>query len=387
MAGWRQIAVSSRGDLGFSRASCKPMSDSSPPARHILSFAQTLKGGGVERALLRMADGWARAGRQVTLVIGDPQGALAHELPAGVAVRALGSGTYRALFGLPAIVRATAPDVIFCPGNHYSAAAWWLRRRLGPGCPPLVGKISNALVRPDLPRGAGAAYRGWLRMQPGFLDRVVAMTPAMAAEAVAAMALPPERVAVIPNPPALPIRGAPPPPLPDGRFILGVGRLAPQKRWDRLIAALPRLTDPSVALLILGEGDERPALERLVARLGLADRVMMPGHAPDPLPAIARADVVALTSEFEGVPGVVREALAAGTPVVATDSSVAIHELIDTPDRGSVVVPGDRAALVAALNHWLAPARPRPLPLVEQGPDPITAYLALFDSLAVQSGR
>jgi glycosyltransferase involved in cell wall biosynthesis len=114
---------------------------------------------------------------------------------------------------------------------------------------------------------------------------------------------------------------------------------------------------------------------------------MMPGHAPDPLPAIARADLVALTSEFEGVPGVVREALAAGTPVVATDSSVAIHELIDTPDRGSVVEPGDRAALVAALNHWLAPGRPRPAPLVEQGPDPIAAYLALFDTLAVQSGR
>ncbi|MFL9840322.1 glycosyltransferase [Sphingomonas sp. ST-64] len=357
------------------------MPDQTPSASHILSFAQTLQGGGVERAMLRMAGGWARAGRRVTLVIGDAGGALSHELPDGVAVRELRSSAYRALFGLPALVREIAPDIVFCPGNHYTSAAWWLKRRLRRACPPIVGKVSNALVRPDLPRGAGAAYRAWLRMHPSFLDAVVAMTPAMAEEAERAMGIRDARLHVIANPPALPIPGAPQPKLPEGRFILGVGRLAPQKRWDRLITAMPRLIDPAVRLVILGEGEERDALERLVERLGLSDRVSMPGHAPDPLPAIARANLVALTSEFEGVPGVVREALAAGTPVVATDSSVAIHELIDSAARGSVVPPGDRARLVGALNHWLVPGRARPEPLVETGPDPIATYLALFDSL------
>ncbi|PKP91596.1 MAG: glycosyltransferase [Alphaproteobacteria bacterium HGW-Alphaproteobacteria-16] len=355
-----------------------------PPCAHILGYAQTLKGGGVERALLRMADGWARAGRRVTLVIGDARGALAHELPDGVAVRELGNPAYRALFGLPDVIGDVKPDLIFCPGNHYSSAAWWARTRLGVACPPIVGKVSNALVRPDLPRAAGAGYGAWLRLHPRFMDVMVAMTPAMAREAVAMTGIDAARVAVIANPPTQPIPGAPPPPMPNGRFILGVGRLAPQKRWERLIAALPRLHDPDVKLLLLGEGEERDTLERLVERLGLTDRVLMPGHAPDPLPAIARAQVVVLTSEYEGVPGVIREAIAAGTPAVATDSSVAIPELIDSPLKGSVVEPGNRAQLVGALNHWLMPGRQRPQPLIEHGPDPVQAYLDLFDRLVAQ---
>ena len=110
--------------------------------------------------MLRMADGWAKAGRRVTLVIGDSGGALAHEIPDGVAVHELGSTAYRALFALPGIVRELSPDIIFCPGNHYTGAAFWLRRRLGRACPPIVGKVSNALVRPDLRRGASSPRRG-----------------------------------------------------------------------------------------------------------------------------------------------------------------------------------------------------------------------------------
>ncbi len=336
--------------------------------------------------MLRMAQGWIDAGRQVTMVLGSREGPLADEIPAGMTVIELGDARYAALGALAATARRIAPDVIFCPGNHYSGIAALARLRLGRGCPPIIGKVSNALVRAELSAGAQWRYRRWLRLHPWFLDHVVAMTPAMAAEAIAEMHLPPARVSVIANPPALPREGAAPVALPAGRYLIGVGRLEPQKRWDRLIAALPMLHDRGVQLLILGEGSARAALEAQVAALGLGARVTLAGHAPDPLPALAGAAVAVLTSDYEGVPGVLREALSVGTPVVSTESSVAVREIVTGDALGNVVPRDDSAALVAALDRWLAPDAVRPAP-VAPGGDPIGAYLALFDRLAAQRSR
>ena len=352
----------------------------SETAQHILIYAQRLQGGGVERAMLRMADGWLAAGRRVTLVLGSREGPLATEIPDGVELIELGSGRHGALLGLPAHVRAIGPDLIFCPGNHYTGIAAWTRLRLGKACPPIVAKVSNALVRPELSAGAAWRYRRWLRLHPRFLDHVVAMTPAMAEEAMREMGMPAERVSVIANPPALPRPDAAPVALPEGRYLIGVGRLEPQKRWDRLIAALPRLADREVKLVILGEGGARAALEAQAATLGLGERVTMPGHAGDPLPALRGATVAVLTSDFEGVPGVLREALSVGTPVVATESSVAVREIVASPELGSVVARDDADALVAAIDHWLRPDAERPAPVMAGG-DPIAEYLALFDRL------
>lgn len=350
-------------------------------AQHILTYAQRLQGGGVERAMLRMARGWLESGRRVTLVLGSREGPLAAEIPDGIALIELGDARYSALLSLPGHVRAVRPDLIFCAGNHYSGIAAATRLRLGRGAPPIVGKVSNALVRPELSPGAAWRYRQWLKLHPRFLDHVVAMTPAMAAEAVAEMGMPADRVSVIANPPAGPIAGAVPVALPEGRYLIGVGRLEPQKRWDRLLAALPRLADRQVKLLLLGEGGARAELEAQVAALGLGDRVTMPGHAGDPLPALKGAAVAVLTSDYEGVPGVLREALSVGTPVVSTESSVAVREIVHAPELGTVIDRGDAEGLVAALDHWLGPDALRPAPVSLVG-DPIAEYLALFDRLA-----
>ncbi|MFA6117384.1 MAG: glycosyltransferase [Sphingomonas sp.] len=356
-----------------------------PEAASILAYAQTLKGGGVERVLLRLARNWADLGRRVTLVIGDTSGPLAAELPANVPasvdVRVLGDPSYSGLRAVAGIVRTVAPDLIFCPGNHYTGMALYTRLRLGPRCPPIVAKVSNRLDRTDQGALLSLGYRTWLRLHPRFIDHVVAMTPAMRDEAIGAMHIAVDRISVIPNPPAPALTDEAPSWLPAGTFLLGVGRLAPQKRWDRMIAALPRLARGDVHLVILGEGAERTALEAQAAALGLQGRVHLPGYVSDPRAALGRAAAVVLTSDFEGVPGVLREALAEGTPVVSTDSSVAVREIVTGPALGSVVAPGDEQALVAALDHWLAPGRARPEPIPEPGTDSAQRYLDLFDSL------
>ena len=300
-----------------------------------------------------------------------------------MAVVALGGGGgYRHMLALPALVRKMAPDVIFCPGNHYTAVAAWTRLRLGRRCPPIVGKVSNATARGDHHAALDLAHRAWLSRHGSFLDHLVAMTPATLGAAEAAMRMQ-GRASVIPNPPALG-RGGQGVALPAGPVILGVGRLVAQKRWDRMIAALPRL-DAATSLVILGEGPLRATLTAQAAALGVAARVHLPGHAADPLPTMARARVLVLPSDFEGVPGVLREALSVGTPVVATDSSRAIAEIVADPTLGSIVPRDDADALVAALRHWLADDAVRPDPLPQPGADAAARYLTLFDRLVTRA--
>lgn len=351
------------------------------PADHILAYARDLSGGGVERALLRLAGEWAEGGRRVTLVLGEGTGPLAVELSMRVELVEIGTASMRALAAaVPRVARARRPDLIFCPGNHYTGIAAWTRARLGRRCPPIVAKMSNAVQRGDHGAILDTGHRGWLRLHGYFLDHLVAMTPVTAAVAARATGMI-GRTSAIPNPPPKRLPGAVLPPFPAAPFVLGVGRLAQQKRWDRLIAAMPAL--PGVPVMILGEGTARGALLAQAAALGVAERLRLPGHAADPLPAMARARVLALPSDFEGVPGVLREALSVGTPVVATDSSPAVREIVCEPTLGTVIARGDEAALVSALRYWLAANRPAAVPL--PGGDSSQRYLALFDR--VVAGR
>ncbi|MFQ5783900.1 MAG: glycosyltransferase family 4 protein [Alphaproteobacteria bacterium] len=132
----------------------------------------------------------------------------------------------------------------------------------------------------------------------------------------------------------------------DGVTLLSVGNLVPLKGHNLVIAALSSL--PQARLLIAGGGPDRPALEALAIRLGVADRVRFLGRVGhEELPRIyGTADALVLASSREGWPNVLLEAMACGTPVVATEVG-GIPEVVATPAAG-VLMPERSAEGVAA---------------------------------------
>ena len=153
----------------------------------------------------------------------------------------------------------------------------------------------------------------------------------------------------------------------DGAAILSVGALIPRKNQALLIAALPQLAD--VSLLLAGEGEMEREYRALARRLGVADRVRLLGNVPhDDLPGLyAAADVMALVSSSEGLANAWVEALACGTPVVASNVGGA-PELIRSDDAGRIVAQ-DVAAIVAATRALLD----NPIP-----PERVAAQVAHF---------
>jgi glycosyltransferase involved in cell wall biosynthesis len=146
-------------------------------------------------------------------------------------------------------------------------------------------------------------------------------------------------------------------PLPDrARALLCVSRLAPQKGIDTAIRALAivRRTHPDAVLVALGEGPERPALERLARELAVADALIMPGRVGDVAALYRRCELLVHTARWEGFGLAMLEAMLAGKPVVAARAGAA-PELVEDGRTGSLAPADDPAALaeaiVALLSH------------------------------------
>jgi len=142
-----------------------------------------------------------------------------------------------------------------------------------------------------------------------------------------------------------------------GPLLISAGALVPRKRHHLAIQAMAHL--PGATLLVVGEGPERPALEREIARLGVADRVRLTGPKPHAeLPALfAAADALVLMSESEGLANVWVEALACGTPIIVPDIGGA-SEVLSNPQAGALAA-AEPEAVAAAVRAILAAPPPR----------------------------
>lgn len=137
-----------------------------------------------------------------------------------------------------------------------------------------------------------------------------------------------------------------------GIWACFAGRLVPEKGLDGLLRAWAEgLADmPKVRLLIVGDGEERPGLEALAARLGLENRVRFSGAVPESLPYLQASDLYVQPSFTEGLPIAVLEAMACGLPAVASAVG-GVTDLLRDGQNGLLVTPGDLAGLGGRLRN------------------------------------
>ncbi len=132
--------------------------------------------------------------------------------------------------------------------------------------------------------------------------------------------------------------------------IVGMGRLTLQKDFGTLIRAFARVRKQLKSrLLILGEGEERGALQDLSHSLGVTDDVELVGFVANPYAYLSRAELFVLSSRWEGLPGALIEALACGAKVVSTDCPSGPREILNDGAYGQLVPMKDDGALAEAM--------------------------------------
>lgn len=329
--------------------------------------------GGVERVALNLAEHWQQTGHQVTIVLGRDEGLDRGRASASLAYRTRASRVPTARFEtlwmiwcLFLFLSRERVDVIFCPGNTYAVVCVAMRLLMGENCPPIVSKISNDLVRRDRSALLRRVYRVWLRAQGMVFDRFVALAEPMHGEIVDAMGVGSHRVTTIHDPAMTRARFDRLAAIPrlrvdrDRYRFLALSRLVPQKNLEVMLRGFAAGLRPGDELAIVGDGPERAGLESLARRLAIEDRVRFVGHVTDPDPYLRDADCLLLSSNYEGVPAVVLEAIAAGLQIIATDCSSSMQALAGHGTRATLIPVRDFDALgreISRIDHV-----PRPGP-------------------------
>ena len=321
----------------------------------------SLHGGGAERVTVRLAGALRRLGWRTTLVTLEGPGTDHYPVPEGVVRVALHragasggtAGALRANLGRVRALRATLreADADVAIGMMATCSVLVALATLGTG---IAAVGAERIHPPRLP--LGRAWETARRLAYPRLDAVVALTE-RSAEWLRRHARA-RRVVVIPNAVQWPLPELAPAVEPArwlgpaDRLVLAIGRLDAQKGFDVLLRAFARMRDarPGWRLAILGDGPQRAALEGLGATLGLGEALVMPGRVGNVGAWLARADVYALSSRFEGFPNTLVEAMSAGLACVATDCETGPREIVTDGVDGLLVPVDDEAALLRALD-------------------------------------
>jgi glycosyltransferase involved in cell wall biosynthesis len=331
--------------------------------RKILILIHGLGGGGAERVTVNLAGIWASAGDDVVIATFEDMDEIAYVLPPGVRHVKLGIagasgsatlalvGNIRRISRLRLLLREETPDIAI--GMMTTSAVLLALARNNRML--AIGAEHN--YPPLLPMGR--AWEWLRRWSYGRLDAVTALTTEGRTWLLKNTRA--RHVVVAPNAIHMPLPGGDPvldvsktvPPC--CRLMLSVGRLEPQKGFDRLIDAFAKVagTRPDWILAILGEGSQREELEAQVDRLDLQERVVLPGWAGNLSAWYQASDFLALTSRFEGFGNVLIEAMAHNCPTLSVDCDTGPRDIIANDVNGLLVPQDDPAALTTAMARMM----------------------------------
>lgn len=307
----------------------------------------------------------ARTGTPVDLVLVRREGPYLSDVPASVRIVEL--GTERVVRSVPALaryLRAERPVALLSTLVHVNVAAI-LAGKLARSGTRIVVREANHVSEArhaDRRRLERLAYRIMPLAYRG-ADLHVAVSEGVGADLERVCKMPPDSVHVIRNPVVTPelldrarqsidhpwlVPGSPP-------VVLGIGRLSEQKDFPTLIRAFAHVrTRMAARLIILGEGAGRASLEALIRELGLESDVALPGFVDNPYAWLTRASSFVLSSRFEGSPNVLVEAMACGTPVIATDCPSGPREILADGEFGTLVEIGDWRGMADAIARALS---------------------------------
>lgn len=345
--------------------------------------------GGAQRRVLSLAAWLVDAGLQVDVIATQAEGPLRSRLPQGAKLTVFASRWSKPALRMHAAVprvahwlRRERPQVFVAAANHAVLPAICAHRAAGDASIALVLRVSNAVIAHR--RRMTDPLKRWLwRHALPRADAIATVATALENEVLSLAPALAGRVRTVANPVLERLPGWQPrtanAALP---IVLAVGRLVEQKDFATLLRAFALLRQQRPARLrLLGEGPQREMLEQLAKDLAISTDVAFAGFVDDPSTDFRRAAVTVLSSRWEGMPGVLIEAMSWGCPVVSTDCAGGSRELLKDGELGRLTPVGDAAQLAEAILATLQ-ADTDPEPLRRRAND-FTAAVAGAQFLAV----
>ena len=337
------------------------------PQPFISLFIPNLDGGGAERVMLHLAEGFAERGFDVDLVVAQAEGAYLSKIPETIRLVNLDARSPVILFktlALKRYLKQEQPTFLISTLDIFSSATW--AKRLAGVSTQVVMCVQTNLSQQFRDRHAMLMQKiKWavVRYFYPWADAIVTASEGVARDIEQHAKISMQRMTVIHNPVVTSdftekaqeaiahswfADNQPP-------VLLGVGRIVKQKSFATLIQAFALVRQHCPArLMILGDVDPRepevkPELDLLIKKFGLQDDVLFLGFVENPYAYMARANVFVLSSIYEGFGNVVAAAIAAGTPVVSTDCESGPAEILNKGQYGELVPVGDHEAMACAI--------------------------------------